>query len=285
MSYPVQAPSRRPGTVVSAAAVLLLMAAGAVAYAVANLLVTGGTVDRFRAAAPGTGASIGEIDTVVSLLRASTMLAAVIGVLMALLLVGLTLGLLSGRPGARVATWAVSGLGLFCGCCGLAVLVGQRAAPLRLGADEQVTADLLGLVGDAYPGWWIPLNAAVSVAQVLGYLVAAVLLALPAAGAFFRRTAPVAPPAGPMPPTGHMPPTGQTSPGAGPVYGPPSASSAPPSYGPPSGSIPPASGPPSGSTPQSYGSPSPWAPPPGSPGNPPPASAPPGQTPPPEERA
>ncbi|SCE68148.1 hypothetical protein GA0074695_0268 [Micromonospora viridifaciens] len=216
MSYPVQAPPRRPGPVVSAAAVLLLMAAGAVAYAVASLLITGGTVDRFRTAAAGTGAGGGEIDTVVSLLRASTVLSAVVGVLMAVLLVGLALGLLSGRPGARVFTWVVSGLGLLCGCCGLAVLVGQRAAPLRLGADEQVTAELLALVGDAYPAWWIPLNAAMSVAQVLGYLLVAVLLALPAAGAFFRRAVPTGPPppsaavpTGPMPPavpTGPMPP-------------------------------------------------------------------------------
>ncbi|MEU2612360.1 hypothetical protein ABZ570_12365 [Micromonospora sp. NPDC007271] len=225
MSYPVQAPPRRPGPVVSAAGVLLLMAAGAVAYAVASLLITGGTVDRFRAAATGTGAGGGEVDTVVSLLRASTVLSAVIGVLMAVLLVGLTLGLLSGRPGARVFTWVVSGLGLLCGCCGLAVLVGQRAAPLRLGAGEQVTADLLALVGDAYPAWWIPLNAAMSVAQVLGYLLVAVLLVLPATGAFFRRPTPT----GPTPPAAPMPPPGPpiVSPPPGPPIIPPSASAPP----------------------------------------------------------
>ncbi|MEU8259550.1 hypothetical protein AB0C02_02850 [Micromonospora sp. NPDC048999] len=251
MSHPVQAPPRRPWPVVSAAAVLLLMAAGAVAYAVANLLITGGTVDRFRAAAAGSGASGGEIDTMVSLLRASTVLSAVLGVLMALVLVGLALGLLSGRPGARMFTWVVAGLGLFCGCCGLAVLVGQRAAPLRLGAGEQVTADLLGLVGDAYPAWWIPLNAAVSVAQVLGYLLVAVLLILPGAAAFYRRPSPTGPP----PPAGPRPPAGP-APGPGPAYGPPPAS-APPVYGPSS-----------------------WAPPPGPPIPTPPASAPPASAPP-----
>ena len=98
----------------------------------------------------------------------------------------------AGRSGARTATWVVAGTGLLCGCCGLAVLVGQRAAPLRLGADDRITAELLGLVGDAYPSWWIPVNATLSVAQILGYLVVAALLTLPSSGAFLRRrTAPL----------------------------------------------------------------------------------------------
>ncbi|MFG2165183.1 hypothetical protein [Micromonospora chersina] len=264
MSYPHQAPPRRPGAVVSAAALLLLMAVGAVAYAVANLLVTAGTVDRFREAARATGAGNGEIDGVASLLRGSTVLSAVLGVLVALLLVGLALGLLSGRAGARVITWVVAGLGLFCGCCGLAVLVGQRAAPLRLGADDRVTADLLARVGDAYPGWWIPVNAAVSVAQILGYLVVAALLTLPTAGAFFHRRPPR--PAGPVPPPGPVP--------AAPAYGPPPA-------GPPAAGY---HGPPA----PAYGHPSPWAPPTGPVSAPPPPapppSAPPGPTPPSEDR-
>ncbi|MEU0155472.1 hypothetical protein [Micromonospora fulviviridis] len=269
MSYPQQAPPRRPGAVVSAAALLLLMAVGAVAYAVANLLVTAGTVDRFREAARGTGAGGGEIDGVASLLRGSTVLSAVLGVLVALLLVGLALGLLSGRAGARVTTWVVAGLGLFCGCCGLAVLVGQRAAPLRLGADDRVTADLLALVGDAYPSWWIPVNAALSVAQLLGYLVVAALLTLPTAGAFFHRRPP-RPPAGPVPAApGYGPPAVSTPPAGPPApgYGP-----AAPTYGPPVSAAP------------AYGHPSPWAPPPPGASPTPPPSAPPGPTSPPEDR-
>ncbi|MCK1809302.1 MULTISPECIES: hypothetical protein [Micromonospora] len=239
MSYPDRAAPRRPGAVLAAVAVLLAMAVGAVAYAVANLAVTGGTVDRFRAAAADeTGASGGDIDQVAGLLRASTYLAAVLGVLAALLLVGLALGLLAGRSGARVGTWVVAGTGLLCGCCGLALLVGQRAAPLQLGPEDRITADLLGLVGDAYPGWWIPVNAVVSVAQILGYLVVAALLTLPSAGAFLRSGT------GPARPSGY----GATVSGA-PVSG-------PTPWGPPPGlqqpSAPPASAPPA----------SPWAAPP-----------------------
>ncbi|MDG4803865.1 hypothetical protein [Micromonospora sp. WMMD980] len=255
MSYPDRAAPRRPATVVAAVAVLLLMAVGALAYAVTSLGVAGGTVGRFRAAAAETDATGGDVDRVAGLLRGSTVLAAVLGVLAALLLVGLALGLRSGRPGARTATWVVAGLGLLCGCCGLAVLVGQRAAPLRLGADDRVTADLLGLVGDAYPAWWIPVNAALSVAQILGYLVVAALLTLPSANAFLHRhPAPAGRPSGP--PTGYgttasgapvagptpwgLPP-GLTSPSAPPASAPPGSPSAPagPSLTPPGPASPP----------------------------------------------
>ncbi|MCX4469044.1 hypothetical protein OOK41_01725 [Micromonospora sp. NBC_01655] len=200
MSYPDQAPSRRPAAVGLAAAVLVLMAVGALAYAVAGLVALGGTVDRFRAAAAGTTAGSGEADGLVTLLRLAVVLSAVLTVLVGVVLVGLASGLFAGRPGARMATWVVCGLGLAVGCCGLAVLVGQRAVPLRLsGSDQATTAELLGLLDNAYPSWWIPVNAALSVGQVLGYLVVTALLALPAANAWFRRGRPAPIPTGPPP--------------------------------------------------------------------------------------
>ncbi|MEV0808905.1 hypothetical protein [Micromonospora sp. NPDC050200] len=210
MSYPDQAPARRPAAVTSAAAVLGLMALAAGAYAVAALLALGGTVDRLRSAAAGTTAGPDDVDAVVALLRVTTILSAVVTVLVGLLLLGLAAGLLAGRRGARVATWVVAGLGLLCGCGGLAALVGQRAGPLRTG---QTTAELLGLLGDAYPSWWIPVNAALSVGQALGYLVVAVLLALPAANGWFGRARPTPPPPpapvpyGPYPPPQAPPPS------------------------------------------------------------------------------
>lgn len=286
MSYPDQAAPRRPGVVVALVALLLLMAAGSAVYAVAVLLVASGTADRFKLSARATGAGRTEIDEVVSLLYGSTALAVAVGVLMALVLAGLALGLRSGRPGARVGTWVVAGLGLCCGCCGLAALVGQRAAPLRVTGDSRDTMELLGRLGDAYPGWWIPLNAALSVAQVLGYLLVAALLTVPAAGAFLqRRPASSTGPAPASPGSAYGPPSappGSAYPASAPpgsAYGPPAGSP----YGPPSGpaSVPPGYGPPAGSPPHppAHGPGSPWAAP-----TPPPASAPPGPTPPTEER-
>ncbi|MBQ1019045.1 hypothetical protein KBX71_14400 [Micromonospora sp. D93] len=213
MSYPQSAPARRPAAVLSAAAVLLVMAVAALAYAVVDLVVLGGTVDAFRSAARDTSASAEQIDDVVTLLRASAVLTAVVAALSALLLAGLALGLLTGRNGVRVATWVVSGLGLLAGCCSVAVVVGERAAPLQLGSGEEALAELLGLIGDAYPSWWIPLNAGLSVAQGLGYLVVATLLALPAANIWFgrhRSTAPTAPPG--FTPAPHQPPSAPPAP-------------------------------------------------------------------------
>ncbi|MEH1164748.1 hypothetical protein V6V47_05110 [Micromonospora sp. CPCC 205539] len=200
MSYPESAPARRPVVVLLAAAVLLLMAVAALAYTVVDLVVLGRTVDAFRSAARDTSGSPQEIDDVVTLLRASAALSAVLAALSAVLVAGLALGLLSGRAGVRVAAWVVCGVGLLAGCCSVAVLIGERAAPLRLGADERATAELLNLIGDAYPAWWIPLNAGLSVGQGLGYLVVAALLALPAANAWFgrhRQATPIVPSAPP----------------------------------------------------------------------------------------
>ncbi|MFG1949820.1 hypothetical protein [Micromonospora sp. NPDC048830] len=204
MSYPDQAPARRPAPVWLAAAVLVLMAVGALAYAVVGLVALDGTVDRFRAAAGGTAAGPEEIDGFATLLQAVVVVSAILTVLVGALLVGLALGLLARRNGARVATWVVCGLGLLAGCCGLAALVGERAAPLRLSGDR-TTAELLGLLADAYPPWWVPVNAALSVGQLLGYLVVAVLLALPQANAWFRRPRPAPVPVG-FPPAVPPPP-------------------------------------------------------------------------------
>ncbi|MFG3710707.1 hypothetical protein [Micromonospora sp. NPDC047730] len=204
MSYPDRAPARRPGVVTLAVAALVLMAVAALAYAVAGAATLGGTVDRFRDAAGSTSAGPDQVDRIVTLLRVSTVLTVVVSTVAGLLLAGLALGLRAGRSGARTATWVVSGLGLILGCCALAVLVGERAAPLRLGEDDRATGELLGLVDDSHPSWWIPLGAGLSVGQVLGYLVVATLLALPAANAWFRRRP--APPASQQPLTQPAPP-------------------------------------------------------------------------------
>ncbi|MEH0842553.1 hypothetical protein V6U81_09210 [Micromonospora sp. CPCC 205711] len=214
MSYPDQVPARRPAAVTLAAAVLALMALAAAVYAVVSLLALGGTVDRFRAAAAGTTASADDVDGVVLLLRVLTIVSAVLTILVGLLLVGLAAGLLARRAGARVATWVVCGLGLLLGCCGVAVLVAQRTNPVR--GQTSASGELVGLLADAYPSWWIPVNGGLSVAQALGYLVVALLLALPAANAWFRRRGPA--PAGPrpVPPYGPAPqpsPFGSVPPG------------------------------------------------------------------------
>ncbi|MEV6691178.1 hypothetical protein AB0M35_06880 [Micromonospora sp. NPDC051196] len=219
MSYPEQAPDRRPTVVRLAVAVLSVMALGALGYALAGLATVGGTVSRFRAAAADTSADGGQIDVMTTLLRTSVVLSAVVSVFAGLLLAGLALGVAAGRTGARVASWVVAGFGVLFGCCGIVALFIQRITPLDFG-DDQVAAELVDLTGNAYPSWWIPLTATLSVAQVLGYLVVAVLLALPAAGAWFRRrrstVAPMPHPPGGFPPSAPPPYQPYPPPGAPP---------------------------------------------------------------------
>ena len=219
MSYPEQAPIRRPSVVRLAVTVLAVMALGALGYALAGLATFGGIEGRLRAVAAGTSAD-GQIDAMVTLLRASVLLSAVVSVLAGLVLAGLAFGLAAGRPGARVASWVIAGFGVLFGCCGIVTLFIQRVTPLDL-RDDQVASELVGLSGNAYPSWWIPLTATLSVAQVLGYLVVAVLLALPSANAWFRR--PPAPAPTPQAPGGPPQPAAPYHP-----YPPPGVPPSPP---------------------------------------------------------
>ncbi|MER7460334.1 hypothetical protein [Micromonospora sp. NPDC126480] len=201
MSYPDRA--RRPVAVTAAVLLLVLMAAVAFGYAVVSLVVLPGTIDAFRSAAERTPAAAEEVGAVAVLAGTWTVLGALVSLLAGVLLAALAVGLRAGRPGARPATWVVAGLGVLAGCCGLAALGGMRAVPLRLGAEDRVTAELLARLEEAWPGWWIPLGAGLSVGQVLGYLVVAVLLALPPAAVWFRRSVPA--PHAPMYPPPYPP--------------------------------------------------------------------------------
>ncbi|WDZ86143.1 hypothetical protein [Micromonospora cathayae] len=197
-----QVPPRRPAAVVLAAGLLVGMAVAGLANAAAGLLTLDGTATRFRAATTDV-ADRSAVDAVATLVGVFTVLAAVLAVVVAVLLFALALGLLARRNAVRVTTWVVAGLGLLAGCGALAVLVGQRTIPFRLDRDEATTAVLFDALTSAYPAWWIPLNAGLSVGQVLGYLVVATLLALPTANAYYRRRPPtpphVPPPSGPSP--------------------------------------------------------------------------------------
>jgi hypothetical protein len=190
----------RPATVTAAAAIMIFMGVAGLVNAVVGLVAIGGVVDRFRDAAQAAGASESDIDGLARVAWGTVIAGAVLGVLFAVLLIALAMGNLRGRNGARVATWVVSGLGLLCGCCGLLAVVSQSALSWNISTDSG-TEDLTQALTDAYPGWWIGLNGVVSAGQALGYLVVALLLALPSSHPYFRRqadAAPVPPPTTPL---------------------------------------------------------------------------------------
>lgn len=180
MSYaypgPVAAP-RRPAPVALAAALLALMALVGLGYAVVTLAVTPGVVSRFRAAAAGADPT--GVDGYVTAMWVGAGVATVLAVIAFALYVVLALGLRRGSAAARIATWVVCALGLLAGC-GSAVAVAVQ----RTGSGG--SAELLAALGSAYPGGWINLNLGLSLAQMLGYVLVAVLLAV-APRAYFRR--------------------------------------------------------------------------------------------------
>ena len=179
MSYahpgPVAAP-RRPVPVALAAVLLALMALVGLGYAVVTLAVTPGVVSRFRAAAAGADQS--GVDGYVTAVWVVAGIATVLAVIAFALYTVLALALRRGSAAARVATWVVCALGLLAGCGSAAAVAVQRTG--SGGSDELLTA-----LGSAYPRGWIDLNLGLSVAQMLGYVLVAVLLAV-APRAYFR---------------------------------------------------------------------------------------------------
>lgn len=197
-----QAGRRRPGPVTAAALLMFLVAVLAVINAAAALATMEQVVDRFRDNARMTDAAPTDIDGLTAFIRASAIASAVLLVLSALLLIGLAVGILRGSNVARVLTWILSVLGVLCGCCGVLGALGQTTMTSFRGGDTDAqTAEELGrALSDAYPDWWLPVIGGLSGLQMLGYIAIAVLLALPAANAFFRR---------PAPPQGSAAPQGQ----------------------------------------------------------------------------
>ncbi|BFU48121.1 hypothetical protein [Krasilnikovia sp. MM14-A1004] len=189
MSYPVSPPfavpaaqgavpsRRRPVPVALAAVLLGLMALAGLAYAITAIAIAPGVVTRFRDAAHGAAAA--DVDGFVSVVWIGAAVGTAVAVILFALCVVLALGLRRGSNAARIGTWVVCGLGLLAGCGSLVTVGVQRSGD---GDPGSLGAALSG----AYPDGWIGLNVGVAVAQMVGYLIVAVLL-LAAPGSFFGR--------------------------------------------------------------------------------------------------
>lgn len=223
MSYTVESPgaappaARRPVAVTLASALLALMALVGLGYAIATLAVVPGTLDRFRDAAAGPNSA--DVDGYVTGVWIGAALATVLAVILFALYIVLAVGLRRGSNASRIGTWVVCGLGLLFGCGSTVAVAAQRSGdggPGTLGVT----------LSQAYPGYWIPLNLSLSIAQMVGYLVVAVLL-LAGAREHFGRRAPAAPAPTRPQAYGGLPAYGATNP-----Y-PPARAYPPPPAGPP----------------------------------------------------
>jgi hypothetical protein len=183
MSYAVEPrarldpPRSRPVLVTLAAALLAVLGLAGLVYAVATLAVTPGVVGRFRSAA--AGADRADVNGFVTVLWIAAAVAAVVAVILFALYVVLALGLRRGSNAARVGAWVVSGLGILAGAVSAVAVIVQRRG-------VQTPGTLGTALANAYPSGWIGLNVALALAQVVAYVVVAVLLAV-SPGGFFRR--------------------------------------------------------------------------------------------------
>jgi hypothetical protein len=183
MSYAVEPrarldpPRSRPVLVTLAAALLAVLGLAGLVYAVATLAVTPGVVGRFRSAA--AGADRADVNGFVTVLWIVVAVAAVVAVILFALYVVLALGLRRGSNAARVGAWVVSGLGILAGAVSAVAVIVQRRG-------VQTPGTLGTALANAYPSGWIGLNVALALAQVVAYVVVAVLLAV-SPGGFFRR--------------------------------------------------------------------------------------------------
>ncbi|MBG0560473.1 hypothetical protein [Actinoplanes aureus] len=173
MSYAVQPPvvappaRSRPAAVTTAVVLLWTMAVVGLAYAIGMVAIAPGTIDRFRDATGDTD----QVESFISVIWIDAAVALVMAVLVVALFAVLGVGLRRGSRLARGVTLGICVLGFLAGIGSLLAIAGQRAG-------EALPGSVGAALGAAYPNGWISLNVAVAAAQVLAYLVVAVLLLL-----------------------------------------------------------------------------------------------------------
>lgn len=188
-------PGRRPIIVAVAAAVLFILGLLGLLNAVLSLVSLGTTTDRFHELARRVAnATPSDVDNQINQLRVQTVIGAVIGAIIAVLLMALAFWLMKGSNTARIVTWVLCGIGALCACCGgVSLFALSSISRVQVSGDQETEkqVDLAKALADSVPGWQKALGGTVSVLQLLGYLAVAILLALPAANAFFRKATPV----------------------------------------------------------------------------------------------
>jgi hypothetical protein len=195
MAAPAEPVRKAPAVVTAASAILFVLGVLGLISAILSLAGLGTTTDRFRVLAHRvTNATPGDINNQVNQMRVQTIIGAVIGGLIAILLIFLAIWLVKGSNTARIVTWVVCGIGALCACCsGTSLFALSGLSRIEVSGDQQAEkqVDLAKALADSVPGWQKGVVGTVAVLQLLGYLAVAILLALPAANAFFRKvTAP-----------------------------------------------------------------------------------------------
>ncbi|WP_433346143.1 hypothetical protein [Micromonospora sp. CA-111912] len=176
----------RPAVVTISSYLLILVAAIQVIQLILTLTTIGTTRDVLHDAYSGTDAN--GADTL-----ADFTIAIGIGSAILVLLIGIGLVVLAmlnnrGRNGARITTWVVGGI-LVC-CTGsnlISGLAGGFAGTGQTSGDAPSPEEIQRRLEQELPSWLTPVNTLLAVVALLALLTALILLALPAANAFFRK--------------------------------------------------------------------------------------------------
>src|SRR5262249_17731210 len=156
---------------------------GQVLYATVTLSQLGVTKEAYQKVFAGTSMK-GAEDMLVAITAART-----VGVGLLFAVGYVVLGILDGRGKnpARIVTWVGAGLSI---CCSGGSLLSTAVGFTGFGGGSgkgPSRKEIQRALRDAWPGWYQPLLTTIGVISVAALVTAVILLALPAAGEFFRR--------------------------------------------------------------------------------------------------
>ncbi len=186
MTQPAE--QRRPAVVTAAGALMLVVALAALAVTVGLLVAAARFRGRYLPLAANTDAVQRDIDRVGDTVRTSMGVLAILVLVLAGVLALLAVGVLRRGRSARIGTWVLVAIGLLCGC-GQGVAAGSAVSDVSYTGDParvDVASQLTTAVQDALPSWLPGLVVTAALVQVVGYILVAVLLALPPANRYFR---------------------------------------------------------------------------------------------------
>ncbi|WP_051799387.1 hypothetical protein [Catenuloplanes japonicus] len=164
--------TRPPGTVVFAATLMIVMGVAGILAAALHLLLTVDGLGDFASEARRFGGDPALTERVEAGIRTTAIAGVVLSGVAGVLLVLLAVGVRSGVPGARVATWVLCAAGLCGGLGSTAVGVLQR----DFNSDDPGVIGVLAASANVYPDWWAASGIGLAVAQVVGYFLVAVFL-------------------------------------------------------------------------------------------------------------
>ncbi|WP_144120616.1 SHOCT domain-containing protein [Catellatospora sichuanensis] len=195
--YAAPAPKLRPAAVTAATWLLVAVAAAYLIDAVMIMAGSGGYPDRVREAMEGSGVDPRAWQIVGNFTGALPVVVAGFSILSAAVVLILALTISRGSTVGRILTWIATGFALLCNVCGL----GSAGTPAfsSIAYVNASSRDRSGVhvfaqrLPDGYPDWYRYGSLALFTLGALALITATVLLAMPAANAYFRRTPRFAP--------------------------------------------------------------------------------------------